>query len=172
MTDAINFEGVDLGFEADDLEIKGGGGGDYKCMKGWYTAELQSGAGVKETPKGNIIEVPFSEFATEDGEGYEEGVGGIAGREVPWTTWLTFDGDDNRARAAKGLTSLCRALGIADEVDGKFTLPSMDLTEVLEMVDGMAGSRVKFEMSPKKSGKKDDGTFFMNERVFQVAPAE
>ena len=167
----IDLSDLDLGFEADDLEIQGGGG-DYVCMKGWYTAELQTGAKVAENAKGKIIEVPFSDFATEEGEGYEEGTGGIAGRSCNWTAWVEYDGNDNRQSAVKGLTSMCRALGSAEEGDGKFKLPATDLDEVLEMLDGMAGSRVKVEMRPRKGAQKDDGTFFMNERIFQVAPVD
>ena len=167
----IDLSGVNLGYEADDLEIQGGSDG-YTCMKGKYTAELQSGAGVAENSKGKILEIPFSDFATMEGEGYEEGVGGIAGRDVNWTTWLEYDGEERTQSAVKGLTSLCRALGIAEDVDGKYKLPADDLDEVLEMIDGMAGSRVQVEMRPRKGAKKDDGTHFMNERIFQVLPLE
>ena len=166
----IDLSDLNFDFGAEDLEMQGGG--DYVCMKGTYTAELQTGAKVAENKSGKIIEVPFSDFATEDGEGYEEGTGGIAGRKVNWTAWVEFNGEDHRQSAVKGLTSLCRALGIAEEVDGKYRLPATDLDEVLELIDGMKGSRVKVEMSPRKGAQKDDGTFFMNERIFQVLPLE
>lgn len=176
-------EQFDFDFSFGDDELKQPEREYVPMPRGWYTAELQEdGLGVEETQSGDkVFRATFSEIQTLSGERYLEGVGGIGGRKVDWSVWLTYEGEAKPGSVAKAFVSLARAFGFAvQNGDGKWTLSQFQVgdpqeyaadigrlaTEFADDLSGYVGSRCQIEVTTKRTVKGE--RTYVDEKVRQV----
>lgn len=136
----------------------------YEGLNGDYMAIFNGIKHREVNETSTRLEADFTDFDVD---------GQVQGRHIQWGIWWTYQGEDPKEGAQRGLLSLTVALGLAEASNNgtgnEYSFPVTDFDELLDLINGMRGTPVATRVKTRKRPRKDGEGEWIDESVTRVA---